>query len=156
MSWTGVNLFNNKLKFTTLWVEVPKDRGMINSLNSLNSLKLLDEEVLTEFGPEIEAETDEEDEEDKQPRIFINEALHAPRKLRLNEEQQDTPIGPLDRHDRVIIFRKSSGMLQSFIRSFFLGIPSITLLHSEFYDITEERPCTGQFVIGKFHSNIGR
>lgn len=88
-----------------------------------DSIEKIDEDILARYGPEIDAESDEEYEE--LPRISFNEALDALKNLRLHEEQQDDGdqglIQALDRHERALAFRKSSRMTQGDIRSFFGG-----------------------------------
>ncbi|KKA17805.1 hypothetical protein T310_8250 [Rasamsonia emersonii CBS 393.64] len=75
-----------------------------------DSIEQLDDQILAQFGPEIEAESDEEIE--VLPRITISEALEALKRLRLYEEQQEEGdselIKALDRHEKLITGRKAS------------------------------------------------
>ncbi|KAL1957354.1 hypothetical protein VTO42DRAFT_6034 [Malbranchea cinnamomea] len=68
-----------------------------------------DEQILAQFGPEIEAESVEEIE--VLPKISNADALEALKKLQLYEEQQDSGnrgfIQALNRHERVTSVRRA-------------------------------------------------
>ena len=73
------------------------------------------------FGPEIEAESDEETY--ILPKISNAEAMEALKKLHLYEEQQDAGIKAfiqtLDRHERVVSIQKAQLQQQQDIRVYF-------------------------------------
>lgn len=86
-----------------------------------DTIEDLDTQVLAQFDPEVEVESDEEVE--PTPKIPINEALTALNCLRLYEEQQEmgntSLIQALDRQERAIISRRMTIAQQQDIRSFF-------------------------------------
>jgi hypothetical protein len=86
-----------------------------------DDINMLDQAILAQFGPDIEAESDEEIE--VQPIITHVEALEALSKLRLYQEQQDIGnrelIQALDREERSIQSRKIYMQKQRDIRSYF-------------------------------------
>lgn len=87
-----------------------------------DSLEQIDEQILAQYGPEIEMESDEEIE--LQPRITINEALEALNRLQLYEEQQEVGdtafIQALNKQERLILSRRVSTVQQRDIRRYFV------------------------------------
>ena len=79
------------------------------------------EHISAQFGPERDAESDEEDIE--QPKIKISEALASLRQLRLYEEQQNdgdsTLLHLLNKHEQQIQDRRMKKSQQMFITVFF-------------------------------------
>ena len=79
------------------------------------------EHIAAQFGPEREAESDEEDIE--QPKIKISEALAALRQLQLYEEQQNdgdsTLLHLLNKHEQRVQDRRMKESQQMPITAFF-------------------------------------
>ncbi|ODQ69189.1 hypothetical protein LIPSTDRAFT_76436 [Lipomyces starkeyi NRRL Y-11557] len=86
-----------------------------------DDLEHIDEQILAQFGPEIEEESDEEIE--VLPKISVGEAIEALYKLRLHEEQQHEGnqafIKDLLKHERILNARKLGGQQQKDIRAYF-------------------------------------
>ncbi|OJJ88102.1 uncharacterized protein ASPGLDRAFT_43224 [Aspergillus glaucus CBS 516.65] len=93
----------------------PKEESVQNSLDDV------DNQILAQFMPEIEEDSDEEIE--ILPKVSAEEAFAAIQKLRLYEEQQmeGNPafIREMERHERVIWRRKLDLQNQRDIRSYF-------------------------------------
>ena len=81
------------------------------------------EHIAAQFGPERDAESDEEDIE--QPKIKISEALAALRQLQLYEEQQNdgdsTLLHLLNKHEQRIQDRRMKESQQMPITAFFIA-----------------------------------
>ena len=86
-----------------------------------DSLEQIEEQILAQFQPEVEQETDEDIEQ--LPKITAEEALEALTRLRLHEEQAEegnqSLITQLSRHERVLQARKFQSKKQQDIRSYF-------------------------------------
>lgn len=81
----------------------------------------IDERILAQFEPEVEAESDEEVEEE--PQISVNEALEAVTKLQKYEEQSEKGdaewTSKLNRYAYLLQTRKAQGQQQQDIRNYF-------------------------------------
>lgn len=83
----------------------------------------IDSQILAQYGPELDHDSDSESELEVLPQVPLDEAVDALKKLRLYEEQQQEGITSfiheLGKHERVLQSRKFSLQAQRDIRDFF-------------------------------------